>query len=329
MATKVGILGAGTWGTALAVVLAKSGNDVCLWARRDTIARGINTLHKNPEYLFDTFLPPNITATTDIEQLATCDALFVAVPAVANAPVAALISKVLPAGRTVVVSAKGFRESDGALLTDVWREMIPGVRLAVLTGPAFSSEVVAGKAAAVVLAAEAQTTIDMVERLFTMSSFRLYFSTDMVGAQVGGAMKNSLALAAGMVDGLELGQSARAAVLTRGLAEMARYGQSLGARFETMMGLAGLGDVLLSATSTTSRNYRCGQRMGQGVPARDAIRTDRTVEGVMATRVVAYQAAGKGLELSLISAMDGILQGDVQPRRAVELLLDRPRQHEF
>jgi glycerol-3-phosphate dehydrogenase (NAD(P)+) len=327
----IGVVGAGAWGTALAQALALGGCTVHLWDRDEQVVTDLNRRHENRKRYPGFPLHENITGVADVLELPkACRQIVVAVPSDANTALAAQLSVGLEARHLLVLAAKGFRESDGALLSTVWQEAAPRLgQLAVLTGPTFARELLEKKITAAVVAAAEPAARAEVAAGYPAAFMRVYESDDIIGAQVGGAIKNILAIGAGILDGLGLGHNARAAMLTRGLVEMGRYSKVLGGKETTVWGLAGMGDLLLTATSTVSRNYRFGQLVGRGVPAAEARLRIGTVEGVLAARIVTVQAQAHGLDLAIVSAVDGILHGDVTPLRAIEYLMERPRAQEF
>lgn len=329
--SKWGVLGAGAWGTALANSLAVAGQDVMIWDRDPLVVDDINKFQQNRKRYPDLAVHRALRATGSLETLvAHSEILLVAVPSEANLVLATQLSSMLTPNHGLVMTAKGFRESDGALLTEVWRESAPQLGpIAVLTGPTFARELMEQKMTAMVVASHDEAFRATVGDSFDVPFLRIYESSDIVGAQVGGAIKNVLAVAAGILDGLQLGQNARAAVMTRGLVEMARYTRALGGKESTVWGLAGMGDLLLTATSNLSRNYRFGQLIGKGVGVHEARLRVGTVEGILAARIVTVQAQAHGLDLAIVSAIDGILHGDVTAIQAAEYLMQRPRVNEF
>lgn len=329
--SKWGVLGAGAWGTSLANCLALAGQNVLVWDRDPLVVDDINKFQQNRKRYPDLAVHRGLRATGVLEDVvAHAELLLVALPSDVNMVLASQLSSLLTANHGLVMTAKGFRESDGALLTDVWRELVPQLGpIAVLTGPTFARELMEQKMTAMVVASHDESFRITVADGFDLPFIRVYESTDVVGAQVGGAIKNILAVAAGILDGLQLGHNARAAMLTRGLVEMARYAKALGGKESTVWGLAGMGDLLLTATSTLSRNYRFGQLVGKGVPVHEARLRVGTVEGILAARIVTVQAQAHGLDLAIVSAIDGILHGDVTAIQAAEYLMQRPRVNEF
>jgi glycerol-3-phosphate dehydrogenase (NAD(P)+) len=325
------VLGGGAWGSAMANTLAAAQQDVVLWDRDPAVVDDIMKNHQNRKRYPDLRMLPEVKATTNLEKAVDeADIVVVAVPSDVNMVLATQLSHQLTARHGLVMAAKGFRESDGALLTDVWREAAPDLGpVAVLTGPTFARELMEQKMTAMVVASANEAFRATVADGFDVSFVRIYESDDVIGAQVGGAVKNILAIASGILDGLQLGNNGRAAMLTRGLVEIARYSKALGGQEETVWGLAGMGDLLLTATSTLSRNYRFGQMVGKGMAIPEAKLRIGTVEGILAARIVTVQAQAHGLDLAVVSAIDGILHGDVTPLQAAEYLMQRPRVREF
>lgn len=330
LALNYAVLGAGAWGTALADTLAHAGNTVKVWDRDPQVVHEIQHTHANSKRYPGVALHPSLTASTDLlGTVAAAQIVLVALPSHVNEDFAQQLAHVLTPQHTLVNAAKGFRERDGALLHRVWAEAAPHTPLLVLTGPTFAAELMQHQLTACVLAGtDAALCAEVAESLLT-PWFRVYESADPIGAQVGGALKNVLAIAAGILDGLNLGHNARAALLTRGLAETARLAKAMGGHEQTLYGLAGMGDLLLTATSQLSRNYRFGQLVGKGTPMAEAKLKLGTVEGVLAARIATVQAQSLGVELSIIAAMDGVLHGDVAPLQALEYLMLRPREREF
>jgi glycerol-3-phosphate dehydrogenase (NAD(P)+) len=323
----VGVIGAGAWGTALAQMLASDGREVLLWAFEPEVVTAINADHSNPLYLPSATLAPTIRATGDLADFAAIGTALVVTPA-------QVLGKVL-AGlptppRDLVLCSKGIEAGTGRLMNDVAREASPGSAIAVLSGPTFAHEVAAGLPTAVTLACSAGA--DQWERLapaIARPAFRPYYSDDVTGAEIGGAVKNVLAIACGVVDGLALGQNARAALIARGYAEMLRFGEALGAKSETLAGLCGLGDLVLTCSSTSSRNFSLGKALGEGASAADLMADRRTVaEGAFTAPVLAELAEARGIAMPIVAAVDAILKGESAPK-AVAQLLARPLKAEL
>ena len=321
---RIAIAGAGAWGTALAVVARAAGREVVLWARRESLARTIAETGRNPDYLNGVALGPGIAATADPEAAAGADALLLAVPAQAVRGTSALFAPHLAPSMPVAVCAKGIERESAKTMSEVAGEALPANPAAILSGPTFAAEVARGQPAAVTLACR---DIEIAERLagaLATPSFRPYHSDDVAGAEIGGAVKNVLAIACGIVEGRGLGENARAALITRGLAEMTRLARARGGRVETMMGLAGLGDLTLTCASRTSRNYSHGVALGAGRKADGG----GVVEGV-ATSAAAVRLAGRhGVEMPIAEAVAAILHDGAEIDAAIAGLLARPRRAE-
>ncbi len=322
---RIGIIGAGAWGTALAVVARRAGREVVLWARSASLADAINRDHVNAAYLPGIALDPAIAATGNLAEVAARDALLLAVPAQFVRPVGAALAREAPSGVKLVVCAKGIEQGSARLMTEVLAETLPGAAVAVLSGPTFAVEVALGLPTAVTLAAADAGLGEALMQAIGSFRFRPYLSDDVVGTEVGGAVKNVLAIACGIIAGREFGNNARAALITRGLAEMTRLAVALGGRAETMMGLSGVGDLALTCTSEKSRNYRLGMALGQGQALAAAMAARRTVaEGVFSAAAVALLAARHGIEMPISAAVDAILNHAAPIDGAIEAVLSRP-----
>jgi len=318
----IGVIGAGAWGTALAQMLASDGREVVLWAYETEVVAAINAGHRNPLYLPSATLASTIRATGDLGELAPLGIVLVVTPAQVLGRV---LSGLAAHPRDLVLCSKGIEAGTGRLMNDVAREAAPGSTVAVLSGPTFAHEVAAGLPTAVTLACSGGR--DQWERLapaLARPAFRPYYSDDVAGAEIGGAVKNVLAIACGVVDGLGLGQNARAALIARGYAEMLRFGEALGARAETLAGLCGLGDLVLTCSSTSSRNFSLGKALGEGARAADLMADRRTVaEGAHTAPVLADLAQSRGIAMPIVAAVDAILKGE-DARAVVAGLLARP-----
>ncbi len=322
---KLGIIGAGAWGTALAAVAAKAGRDVTLWAFEPEVVAVINGQHRNPVFLPDVVLDPRIAATGDLAQAANADLIFLVVPAQFLRTVCKTLAKLIKPQTPAVICAKGIEKGTGALMTDVVRETLPDAEMMVLSGPTFAAEVAAGLPTAITLGAGNAALGHRVAAAISSPAFRPYLSNDVIGAEVGGAVKNVLAIGCGIADGRKLGANARAALLTRGLAEIVRLAVARGGRAETLMGLSGLGDLVLTATSMQSRNYSLGVALGQGRSLADILRERRSVaEGVATAEAVTALAARIGVEMPICTAIDAVLNRGAQVDQVLKGLLDRP-----
>ena len=318
---KIGVIGGGAWGTALAQVAARGGAPVTLWARESEVVGAINDAHENTRFLAGVALSPSIRATSALADLADCDALLVVVPA---QHVRAVLTDT-PVGKTpLVLCAKGIEAGTRLLVGEVARALHPAAPIAVLSGPTFAHEVAAGLPTAVTLAcADPAIGAALADRL-AGPNFRPYASDDVIGAEIGGAGKNVLAIACGVVEGAGLGQNARAALIARGFAEMTRFGVARGAQIETLSGLSGLGDLVLTCSSTASRNFSLGLGLGQGKRAADLLSDRLTVaEGAFTAPVLREAAAEAGVDMPVVEAVCALLDG-AEVQAVIGALLARP-----
>jgi glycerol-3-phosphate dehydrogenase (NAD(P)+) len=326
---RISVVGAGAWGTALAAVAARGGEEVLLWAREPEVVREINARHQNPQFLPGSRLPRTIRASTSLAAAAEADALLLAAPAQHLRTMASALAGVVLPGKPIVICAKGLEQTSGLLMSEVLLQAFPAATPAVLSGPSFASEVAEGKPTAVTLAIADRPLGEALVARLGQSTFRPYLTDDLVGAQLGGAVKNVLAIACGIVDGRGLGESARAALITRGFAEMTRLALACGARAETLSGLSGLGDLILTATSARSRNYRFGQALGRGTSVK-ALAADTSVlaEGTFTASALSSLARNRGVEMPISAAVDAILREALTIDGAIEALLTRPFRQE-
>lgn len=319
----IGVLGGGAWGTALAQALASDGTAVQLWAREPEVVAAVNSDHRNPLFLPSASLAPSITATGDLAALDDLAVLLVVAPA---QHLGKVLSGLADRPRDLVLCSKGIEAGTGRLMADVARAALPAAEIAVLSGPTFAHEVAAGLPTAVTLACgggEAQWA--RLSAALSRPMLRPYYSDDVIGAEIGGAVKNVLAIACGVVDGLGLGQNARAALIARGYAEMTRFGLALGARAETLAGLCGLGDLVLTCSSTSSRNFTLGKALGEGLSAAEALSGKLSVaEGAHTAPVLADLAARRGIAMPIVDAVARLLAGQAPARQVVAELLARP-----
>jgi glycerol-3-phosphate dehydrogenase (NAD(P)+) len=323
--TRVAVIGAGAWGTALSCVARRAGCEAVMWARDKSVAEAIGRRHRNPAYLSDIELDPAVRATADMAALGDVDIALLAVPAQSVRGVAGMLKGILSVDAYIVICAKGIEQGSGALLSEVVAETLPGNPVAVLSGPTFASEVARGLPAAVTIASvDRPVAADLVETLGSQT-FRPYASDDVIGAEIGGAVKNVIAIACGITEGRRLGENARAALITRGLAEITRLCVAKGGRAETMAGLSGLGDLILTCTSPTSRNYALGVSLGRGETLADALAARRTVvEGVATAAAVAALAARLRVETPIASAVAAVLHRGADIDTTIAALLSRP-----
>ena len=318
---KIGVLGGGAWGTALAQV-AVGGGDTLLWAREAEVVESVNSGHENRLFLAGIPLDPAIRATGDLGEMASCDALLVVTPAQHMRSVLDAMPRLRA---PLILCAKGMEEATMQLMHDVAREAQPEAPVAVLSGPTFAHEVAAGLPAAVTLAVGDAELGERLRTRLARPGFRPYLSDDVVGAEIGGAVKNVLAIACGVVEGRRLGQNARAALISRGFAEMTRFGLARGARAETLAGLSGLGDLVLTCSSTSSRNFSLGKGLGEGRSAAELLADRRTVaEGAHTAPVLARAAREAGVDMPIVAAVCALLAGEANVDQVVERLLSRP-----
>lgn len=321
---RIGVIGGGAWGTALAALAAEQG-DTLLWARNAEVVDSVNARHANTLYLPGIDLPTTLKATGDLATLKDCDALVLAVPAQTLRQFAQEIWKTLPGHAPLVIAAKGVEIGSGKLPSEVLHDVLPARPVAILTGPTFAAEVARGLPAAATLAcADAALGAALVQRL-GRPTFRPYLSDDVTGAQIGGAVKNVLAIACGIVMGRKLGDNARAALITRGLAEMSRLGLALNAKRETLMGLSGLGDLVLTCTGPQSRNLSLGMALGEGKGLAEVMAGRRTVaEGVHTAQAIDTLARAHSIEMPICQAVDAVLHKNAGIEAMLTALLARP-----
>ncbi len=319
---RIGVIGAGAWGTALAQVAAADGAPVLLWAREAEVVASVNDTRCNDAFLPGVPLSPAIRATGTIAELATCDALLVVTPA---QHLRAVLQTLPPGDAPLVLCAKGIEAGTGRLMSEIAADFRGAGGIAVLSGPTFAHEVAKGLPTAVTLACEDEAVGEALAARLARPEFRPYLSTDVIGAEIGGAVKNVLAIACGVVEGAGLGQNARAALISRGFAEMTRFGRARGARAETLAGLSGLGDLVLTCSSTSSRNFSLGLGLGQGRAAADLLADRRTVaEGAFTAPVLHRAAAAAGVDMPIVAAVCALLEARVGVDTVVEELLARP-----
>lgn len=319
---KLGVIGGGAWGTALAQVAATGGRETLLWAMEAEVVDAINAGHENPLFLSGVALSKSIRATANLSDLTERDAWLVVTPA---QHMRAVLEQVGSCDKPLILCAKGIEERSGELLHRVAAECCPNARIAVLSGPTFAHEVATGLPTAVTLAAEDLVLAEQLRDRLAQPTFRIYVSDDVAGAEIGGAVKNVLAIACGVVEGKGLGQNARAALIGRGFAEMTRFGLACGARRETLAGLSGLGDLVLTCSSTSSRNYSLGKGIGEGRSAADLLADRRTVaEGAFTAPVLARLARERGIDMPIVDAVDALAAGRATVDEVLGALLARP-----
>ncbi|WP_045737753.1 NAD(P)H-dependent glycerol-3-phosphate dehydrogenase [Xanthomonas sp. MUS 060] len=330
-AKKIAVLGAGSWGTALAALTARHGFATVLWGRDLSVAEAIAQRHENPRYLPAIALPATLQATTDLAAAVHgADWILVVVPSHAFTQTMRQLAPLRPAQAGVAWATKGFEPGSGRFLHEVAQEILGRhVPLAVVTGPSFAKEVALNLPTAVTVHGDAAFA-QQVAGAMHGPTFRAYTGDDMIGAELGGAMKNVLAVATGVADGMELGLNARAGLITRGLNEMLRLAAAIGAKPETLMGLAGLGDLVLTCTGDLSRNRRLGLALGRGQPLQEAVRAiGQVVESVQTADEVMRQAERHGIDLPISNAVRAVLHGELTPAAGLQQLLAREQKPEY
>lgn len=323
--SHIGVVGAGAWGTALAQASAGAGRAVTLWARESEVVRAISTVHENLPFLPGVALNPAIVATGDANALRDVDAILLVCPAQHLRATVQMIALHARSGVPVLICAKGIERATGLLMPEVARATAPSMTFGMLSGPSFATEVARGLPCAVTLALDDAVVAEDVARAIGTLAFRPYVSTDVVGVAIGGAVKNVLAIACGIVEGRGFGESARAALTTRGFAEMTRFGLALGARPETMGGLSGLGDLMLTASSVQSRNFSLGVRLSQGGHVEDG---GPLAEGAATAEALVLRAKAANVEMPIAAAVAEIVAGRVGVDAAIGALLSRPLKSE-
>ncbi len=320
----VGVIGAGSWGTALACVAAGAGRQVTLWAREPEVVQAMARAHENTTFLSGVKLPSAVRPTGDLAEAAGADAVLLVAPAQHLRALLAQVAPLFAAGLPVVLCAKGIERGTGKLISEVLVECAPEAEPAILSGPSFARDVARRLPTAVTIAAR----MDVAERLqasLGSADFRPYASDDLTGVALGGAAKNVYAIACGIVEGLGLGESARAALLARGFAELTRLGEALGARTETLMGLSGLGDLVLTAVSPASRNFAFGMAIGSGrTPAQLLAPGQPLAEGAQTAPALVTRARRHRIELPIAEAVARILDGSLALKDAIPHLMTRP-----
>ena len=321
----IGVIGGGAWGTALAQAMAGNGSEVRLWVRETDVMAAINERHRNPDYLPGVALSENITATDDLAWVAEVSPVLVVTPA---QHMRSVLSNMPAKGQALILCSKGIEAGSHKFLHHVAAESVAGSPIAVLSGPTFAHEVAQGLPTAVTLAAENMELAQQLASVIARPALRPYVSSDVVGAEIGGAVKNVLAIACGVVDGAGLGQNARAALIARGFAEMTRYGLARGARAETLAGLSGLGDLVLTCSSTSSRNFSLGVGLGRGGSAAALMADRKTVaEGAFTAPVLRQSAEAAGVDMPVTQAVCALLDG-ADVRQVIDGLLNRPLREE-
>jgi glycerol-3-phosphate dehydrogenase (NAD(P)+) len=322
--TNIGIIGGGAWGTALAQVAASGGAAVTLWAREADVVVSINSRHENTGFLKGITLSPAIRATSDMAELGSAELLLVVTPAQHVRSVMADLAPHLQSTTPLILCAKGIEQATGLLVGEIVATVAPAQPVAVLSGPTFAHEVARGLPTAITLACADEVLGRQLVATLGRPTFRPYWSPDVVGAEIGGAVKNVLAIACGIAAGRGLGENAKASIITRGFAELLRFGAAKGAKPETLMGLCGLGDLILTCGSAQSRNMSLGLALGQGQSAAEALSGKTTVaEGAATAPVLARLATDMTVDMPICQAVAAILAG-ADVTETITALLTRP-----
>ena len=329
--TAVAVLGAGSWGTALACVLARNNVQTTLWGRDPDAIAAMTQSRRNARYLPDLELPAALALSGDLAAAVRgADVLLIVTPSHAFAELLDKIAPDLTAGSGIAWATKGFDPGSGRFLHELVAEKFPHSPAAIVTGPSFAREVAQGLPTAVTVHSSVADFSHQMAHLLHSTLFRAYTGSDMIGAELGGAMKNVLAVATGVADGMHLGLNARAGMITRGLNEMLRLGAAIGARAETLMGLAGLGDLVLTCTGDLSRNRRLGLALGRGVGLKEAVaQIGQVVESVETADTVMRLAHKYGLDLPIASGVQRVLREEITPAEGLRELLARERKPEY
>ena len=323
--TNVSIIGGGAWGTALAMAAKRAGSDVCIQARELEVVESIYTSHENTMYLPGHALDPSIRPVTDpIEAINGADVLLLVTPAQHSRALMTTLNEALSPEQSIVICSKGIEQGTSALLSEIVYEVNPDLSPMILSGPTFAAEVANQLPTAVTLATTDPSKGEAVSKAIGTPYFRIYLSNDIIGAQIGGAIKNVLAIACGIVEGRTMGNNARAALITRGLAEIVRMGKALGARPETLMGLSGLGDLTLTCSAIQSRNFSLGIALGKGHSLDEILGKRASVaEGVFTASSVVGLAKRFGVEIPICESVDNILNQGADIDQEIKSLLNR------
>ncbi|MCB9983924.1 MAG: NAD(P)-dependent glycerol-3-phosphate dehydrogenase [Rhodospirillales bacterium] len=322
---KIGVIGAGAWGTALAQMFSKGGCDVLIWAREPEVVTAINERHENTVFLPNIPLSETLRATGNLTEAIKRDIVLMVTPAQHLRTTLETIKNDLRPETILVLCSKGIELNTGLLLSEVCKQIIPDTKIAVLTGPTFASEIAAGLPAAATIGVSDDQTGKTLQDALGVKGFRPYVSDDIIGVQIGGALKNVIAIACGVVYGRKLGESARAALLTRGVAEIARLAKAMGAKEDTLMGLCGIGDLMLTASSMQSRNFSLGAALGEGKTMQEILSQRNAVtEGVHTARAALNLAEKYGVEMPITQTVYQCLHEDLPVDQAIENMLTRP-----
>ncbi|MCB9990622.1 MAG: NAD(P)-dependent glycerol-3-phosphate dehydrogenase [Rhodospirillales bacterium] len=329
---KIGIIGAGAWGTALAQCMAGGGMDVLIWAREPEVAESINTKHENELFIPGVPLNPAIEATTSMSKTADCDTILIVTPAQHVRSTLESLKGDIAEHKPIVICSKGIEIDTGLLMSQVAKEEVPNATIAILTGPTFAAEIARGMPSAVTIAAKDKDVAQEIREGLASKHLRPYITDDLIGTEIGGAVKNVIAIACGIAVGRGLGESARAALMTRGLAEMGRLASAMGARKETLMGMCGVGDLMLTCSSMQSRNYSLGVELGQGKSLEDIMEARKgkaVTEGVHTAAALKTMARKHAVDMPICEIVHKAVGEGIPIEDCIAELLDRPLRPEM
>lgn len=316
--SRIVVMGAGSWGTTVAKVIADAGSEVMLWSRREEVANEINETKRNSDYLPGIDLPDKLCATSNLEEaLSEAEQIYLAIPSQSLRESLIAWRHLIPKGATLISLIKGLEQGTGLRMSEVMVEAtgLPMTHMAVVSGPNLALEIAKQEPAASVCACADSERANEVARTCSNDYFTVFTNQDVIGTELGGVLKNLIAVAIGIVNGLGYGQNTKASIMTRGLAEITRFAVALGARRRTMFGLAGLGDLIATSESTLSRNFRAGEMLGQGFTKREVLkRMKQTAEGLSSVEPVLERAGQKGIEMPIVAQVSDVLNGRMKPQ---------------
>ncbi|MGH1379032.1 MAG: NAD(P)H-dependent glycerol-3-phosphate dehydrogenase [Alphaproteobacteria bacterium] len=326
---KVSIIGAGSWGTALAQAISTNKKEVTLWARQKHLADEINATHKNKSYLSDQELNKNINATSELKIALKSEILLIVTPAQAIREILQDIKPLINQNHRLVLCSKGIETQTGKLTSDIVKETLTGTQCAILSGPNFAHEIAAGKPAATTLACEDSNIAKTLQKAIASTYFRPYISNDIIGTQIAGSLKNVIAIACGIAHGMNMGESARASLVTRGIAEISRLGVAMGGQKDTFMGLCGIGDMMLTCSSEQSRNFSLGHALGKGTDITQALNNSKGIaEGYYTAEAAVKLAKKHDVNMPISETVNKLLGSNLSPETALQEMLNRPLSEE-
>ncbi len=327
--TSISVIGSGSWGTALAQALATKKLNVTLWARRKEIADEINNAHTNKTRLPEVTINPRVTATTNLQETLKNDIILMATPAQSLRSILERMKKYTHQDHVLTLCSKGIEQNTLLLMSEVSYEILPKTKIAILSGPNFAKEIAKGKPAATTLACTDQKLATTLQNVIASPHFRPYVTTDIIGTQVAGALKNVIAIACGIAKGLDMGENARASLVTRGLAEITRLGIAMGAKPETFLGQSGVGDMMLTCSSEQSRNFSLGLALGKGSSVSEIMKNKNTVsEGFFTAKTCAALAKKHKIDMPICTNIHTCVNGELSISDALKAVLNRPLKHE-